>query len=102
MDEGTRRSLGLLTLPLSLLMKEPKMEMYQTTLMLSLGVHQSPIVVTVRLRVSPGKRGEGEEGVYRNQYIFSFFLSIVSLSFSMKLQGFQPGHSTLSSSDEAL
>ncbi|GMR42149.1 hypothetical protein PMAYCL1PPCAC_12344 [Pristionchus mayeri] len=49
-DEGTRRSLGLLTLPLSHLMKEPKMEMYQTTLMLSLGVHQSPIVVTIRLR----------------------------------------------------
>ncbi|GMS89252.1 hypothetical protein PENTCL1PPCAC_11427 [Pristionchus entomophagus] len=49
-DEGTKRSLGLLTLSLSHLMKEPKMEMYQTTLMLSLGVHQSPIVVTVRLR----------------------------------------------------
>ncbi|KAK6034451.1 C2 domain protein [Cooperia oncophora] len=49
-DEGTRRSLGTLTIPLNQLMKEPEMEYYQHTFMLTLGVHQSPMVITVRLR----------------------------------------------------
>lgn len=51
-DDGTKRSLGTLSLPLSHLMKEPKAEYAQQTFPLSLGVHQSPIVLTVKLRVS--------------------------------------------------
>lgn len=64
-DDGTKRGLGSisesrmnthfsgsLTIPLSQLMKEPELENYQTTFMLTHGVHQSPIVITCRLRVS--------------------------------------------------
>lgn len=51
-DDGTRRSLGTLSLPLNILMREPNLEYYQQTFMLTMGVHQSPMVVTVRLRVS--------------------------------------------------
>ncbi|KAJ1372931.1 hypothetical protein KIN20_035243 [Parelaphostrongylus tenuis] len=49
-DDGTRRSLGSFTLPVRLLMQEPNLEYYQQTFMLTLGVHQSPIVLTVKLR----------------------------------------------------
>ncbi|KIH51746.1 C2 domain protein [Ancylostoma duodenale] len=49
-DDGTRRVLGSLTIPLNQIIKEPEMEFYQQTFMLTLGVHQSPIVLTVRLR----------------------------------------------------
>lgn len=49
-DDGTRRSLGILTLPLSSLLKEPQLEVNQQMFYLTHGVHQSPIVVTVRVR----------------------------------------------------
>ncbi|KHJ83055.1 hypothetical protein OESDEN_17249, partial [Oesophagostomum dentatum] len=49
-DDGTRKSLGTLTLPLNQLIKEPQMEYYQQTFMLTWGVHQCPMVLTVRLR----------------------------------------------------
>ncbi|KAK5964928.1 Extended synaptotagmin-2 [Trichostrongylus colubriformis] len=61
-DDGTRRSLGAFTIPLSQLINEPQMEYYQHTFMLTLGVHQSPIVVTVRLRAltNPEKTSAGK------------------------------------------
>ncbi|EPB72803.1 C2 domain protein [Ancylostoma ceylanicum] len=49
-DDGTRRVLGSLSIPLNQIIKEPEMEFYQQTFMLTLGVHQCPIVLTVRLR----------------------------------------------------
>ncbi|VDM82934.1 unnamed protein product [Strongylus vulgaris] len=49
-DDGTRKTLGSLTIPLTQLIKEPELEFYQQTFMLTWGVHQSPIVLTVRLR----------------------------------------------------
>ncbi|KJH46599.1 C2 domain protein, partial [Dictyocaulus viviparus] len=51
-DDGTQRSLGSFTLPLNLLINEPDLQYYQQTFMLTLGVHQSPIVLTVKLRNS--------------------------------------------------
>ncbi|CAP35095.2 Protein CBR-ESYT-2 [Caenorhabditis briggsae] len=50
-DDGTRRSLGTLNIPLTTLMKEPKLEQNQQMHMLTLGVHQSPIVITTRIRI---------------------------------------------------
>ena len=50
-DDGTRRSLGSLNIPLTTLLKEPKLEQNQQMHMLTLGVHQSPIVITTRIRV---------------------------------------------------
>ncbi|CAJ0599487.1 unnamed protein product [Cylicocyclus nassatus] len=49
-DDGTRKTLGSLTIPLTQLIKEPQLEVYQQTFMLTWGVHQSPIVLTIRLR----------------------------------------------------
>ncbi|KAH7731441.1 C2 domain-containing protein [Aphelenchoides avenae] len=49
-DDGTRRTLGELSIPLLSVMKEPKMEMFQQTFLLTHGIHSSPIVVTVSLR----------------------------------------------------
>jgi len=49
-DDGTRRALGDLTIPLSSLLKEPKMELFQRPLQLRLGVHSSTLVITIRLR----------------------------------------------------
>lgn len=51
-DEGTRRVLGSFTMSVNRLMQEPLLEYNQQTFMLTLGVHQSPMVLTVRLRVS--------------------------------------------------
>ncbi|CAD6188572.1 unnamed protein product [Caenorhabditis auriculariae] len=63
-DEGTRRSLGTFALPLNQLLAEPKLEINQQMFMLTLGVHQSPIVVTARLRVlvqgKPKRHAESE------------------------------------------
>ncbi|VDM46253.1 unnamed protein product [Toxocara canis] len=50
-DDGTRRSLGDMTLPLKTLLSEPNLEFFQQTFSLTQGVHQSPIVLTIRLRV---------------------------------------------------
>ena len=47
-DDGTRRELGELTIPLASVMREPRMEVYQQTFHLALGVHSSPIVLTLR------------------------------------------------------
>ncbi|MFH4975035.1 hypothetical protein AB6A40_001744 [Gnathostoma spinigerum] len=49
-DDGTRRSLGDFTLPLTSVIKEPDMQICQQTFPLSLGVHQSPIVMTIKIR----------------------------------------------------
>ncbi|CAJ0931463.1 unnamed protein product, partial [Mesorhabditis belari] len=50
-DDGTRKSLGTMSIPLQALIKEPNLEFYQQTLHLTHGVHQCPMVVTVRLRI---------------------------------------------------
>eukprot|EP00081_Caenorhabditis_elegans_P027437 NP_741181.1 Extended SYnapTotagmin homolog [Caenorhabditis elegans] len=50
-DDGTRRSLGSLNIPLTTLLKEPNLEQNQQMHMLTLGVHQSPIVITTRIRM---------------------------------------------------
>lgn len=52
MDEGTKKSLGEVSIPLARLMKEPGMELYQQTFMLNLGAQSAPLVATLRLRVS--------------------------------------------------
>ena len=50
-DDGTRRELGELRIPLISIMKQPNMEIFQQTYYLNYGVHSSPIVLTSRLRV---------------------------------------------------
>lgn len=49
-DDGTRRSLGDFKIPLRVLLAEPNFEAFQRTFFLSQGVHQSPIVLTIRIR----------------------------------------------------
>jgi hypothetical protein len=49
-DDGTRRELGDLTIPLYGVLKQPNMELYQHTFQLVQGIHNSSIVVTIRLR----------------------------------------------------
>uniref|UniRef100_A0A914CZS2 C2 domain-containing protein n=1 Tax=Acrobeloides nanus TaxID=290746 RepID=A0A914CZS2_9BILA len=49
-DDGTKRAIGELTIPLLSLMNQPNMEMFQNTFTLTHGVHTSPIVLTIRLR----------------------------------------------------
>ncbi|VDN57233.1 unnamed protein product [Dracunculus medinensis] len=50
-DDNTKRSLGDLKIPLNSIVDEPKMEIFQQTFVLNQGVHQSPIVITARIRV---------------------------------------------------
>ncbi|CAA9991437.1 C2 domain-containing protein [Caenorhabditis elegans] len=57
-DDGTRRSLGSLNIPLTTLLKEPNLEQNQQMHMLTLGVHQSPIVITTRIRVLQKTEGD--------------------------------------------
>ncbi|PAV87276.1 hypothetical protein WR25_01388 isoform B [Diploscapter pachys] len=47
-DDNTKRPLGAISISMKSLMHEPKMEFYQQTFFLSHGVHQSPIVLTVK------------------------------------------------------
>ncbi|KAL3078792.1 hypothetical protein niasHS_014574 [Heterodera schachtii] len=49
-DEGTKRDIGELSIPLAAVMREPMMEMSQQSFYLTHGVHSSPIVLTARLR----------------------------------------------------
>ncbi|KAI1729382.1 c2 domain-containing protein [Ditylenchus destructor] len=49
-DDGTRRELGELTIPLLSIMNQPNMEIFQQTFHLVHGIHASPIVLTARLR----------------------------------------------------
>uniref|UniRef100_A0A183BMV5 C2 domain-containing protein n=1 Tax=Globodera pallida TaxID=36090 RepID=A0A183BMV5_GLOPA len=49
-DEGTKREIGELSIPLAAVMREPLMEMSQQSFYLTHGVHSSPIVLTARLR----------------------------------------------------
>lgn len=63
-DDGTRRSLGSLNIPLTTLLKEPNLEQNQQMHMLTLGVHQSPIVITTRIRAliqGKPKKGNNSE-----------------------------------------
>lgn len=99
LDEGTQRLLGSLTLPLSSLLKEPKLELYQQTLMLTHGVHQSPLVATIRLRVSffsfimcrsylrnfQGAKQRKEHGDVLIQKVPSFMLKEVSAFHRIKM-----------------
>ncbi|KAK6741216.1 hypothetical protein RB195_009214 [Necator americanus] len=72
-DDGTRRVLGTLTMPLNQLIKEPQLEYYQQTFMLTLGVHQSPIVLTVRLRaLTKGERKAGGNSVLDNDTLMEY------------------------------
>ncbi|KHN78918.1 Extended synaptotagmin-2 [Toxocara canis] len=72
-DDGTRRSLGDMTLPLKTLLSEPNLEFFQQTFSLTQGVHQSPIVLTIRLRTfraanrdeSPLSDEQGAENILR-------------------------------------
>uniref|UniRef100_A0A915Q6N5 C2 domain-containing protein n=1 Tax=Setaria digitata TaxID=48799 RepID=A0A915Q6N5_9BILA len=50
-DQITKRCLGELILPLKTILREPDLEFYKQTFSLTLGVHQSPIVITARIRV---------------------------------------------------
>ncbi len=50
-DDGTRRELGEFSIPLSVVMNQPRMELFQQTFHLALGVHTCPVVMTIRLRV---------------------------------------------------
>ncbi|KAK0419418.1 hypothetical protein QR680_014133 [Steinernema hermaphroditum] len=50
LDDGTKRNLGDLSIPLRSLMNQPNLECFQQTFYLTHGVHTSPIVLTVRLR----------------------------------------------------
>ncbi|TKR64184.1 hypothetical protein L596_024763 [Steinernema carpocapsae] len=51
-DDGTKRSLGDLTIPIRSLLTQPNLECFQQTFYLSHGVHTSPIVLTVKLRMT--------------------------------------------------
>uniref|UniRef100_A0A158P928 C2 domain-containing protein n=1 Tax=Angiostrongylus cantonensis TaxID=6313 RepID=A0A158P928_ANGCA len=72
-DDGTRRSLGSFTMPLSQLMKEPNLEYYQQTFMLTLGVHQSPIVLTVKLRaLTRGDQKPMDDGILDDDTLMQY------------------------------
>ncbi|KAE9556463.1 hypothetical protein FO519_000348 [Halicephalobus sp. NKZ332] len=49
-DDGTKRLLGELSVPLLSVMGQPNLEMFQQTFHLTHGIHTSPIVLTIRLR----------------------------------------------------
>uniref|UniRef100_A0A915D948 C2 domain-containing protein n=1 Tax=Ditylenchus dipsaci TaxID=166011 RepID=A0A915D948_9BILA len=49
-DDGTRRELGELNIPIISIMNQPNMEIFQQTFQLVHGIHSSPVVVTARLR----------------------------------------------------
>lgn len=51
-DNTTKRSLGELVLPLKAILKEPNLELFEQTFPLTQGVHQSPMVLTARIRVN--------------------------------------------------
>ncbi|KAL7071319.1 hypothetical protein ACQ4LE_009484 [Meloidogyne hapla] len=65
-DDGTKREIGELLIPIRVVMREPNMELTQQTFYLQHGVHSSPIVLTVRLRffTPPKNVLEGKEVVY--------------------------------------
>ncbi|VDM59539.1 unnamed protein product [Angiostrongylus costaricensis] len=72
-DDGTRRSLGSFTMSLSQLMKEPNLEYYQQTFMLTLGVHQSPIVLTVKLRaLTRGDQKSMDDGILDDDTLMQY------------------------------
>ncbi|VDN02827.1 unnamed protein product [Thelazia callipaeda] len=50
-DNTTKRSLGDSVLPLKSILNEPNLEFFQHTLLLTLGAHQSSMVITARIRV---------------------------------------------------
>ncbi|VDM12278.1 unnamed protein product, partial [Wuchereria bancrofti] len=49
-DHTTKRSLGEFILPLKTILQEPNLELFQQTFPLTQGVHQSPMVITARIR----------------------------------------------------
>lgn len=51
-DHTTKRSLGELVLPLKTILREPNLELFEQTFPLTQGVHQSPMVITARIRVN--------------------------------------------------
>jgi Ca2+-dependent lipid-binding protein len=58
-DDGTKRSLGELEIPLLSVINQPEMEIFQQTQYLTLGIHTSPIVLTIRLRAFKPTTGTG-------------------------------------------
>ncbi|KAK6100352.1 C2 domain family protein [Brugia pahangi] len=49
-DHTTKRSLGEFVLPLKTILLEPNLELFEQTFPLTQGVHQSPMVITARIR----------------------------------------------------
>lgn len=67
-DDGTKRTLGELDVPLSCVIKEPNMEYFQQTFYLSQGVTQSAIVLTIRLRaLEPSNLSDNNELKIKNR-----------------------------------
>jgi Ca2+-dependent lipid-binding protein len=63
-DDGTKRSLGELEVPLLSIINQPNMEIFQQTQYLTLGIHASPIVMTIRLRAFKPTTGAPEPAVF--------------------------------------
>ncbi|VDK74121.1 unnamed protein product [Litomosoides sigmodontis] len=73
-DNTTKRSLGELVLPLKAILKEPNLELFEQTFPLIQGVHESPMVITARIRALVTDRqnrnsafGSNREAAYGNE-----------------------------------
>uniref|UniRef100_A0A0K0F792 Extended synaptotagmin-2 n=1 Tax=Strongyloides venezuelensis TaxID=75913 RepID=A0A0K0F792_STRVS len=62
-DDGTKRTLGELSIPLNNVIREPNMEYFQQTFYLSHGVTQSAIVLTIRVRALEPSSVTGNNGL---------------------------------------
>uniref|UniRef100_A0AC34F5D6 Extended synaptotagmin-2 n=1 Tax=Panagrolaimus sp. ES5 TaxID=591445 RepID=A0AC34F5D6_9BILA len=60
-DDGTKRPLGELGIPLLSVINQPEMELFQQTQYLTLGIHTSPVVLTIRLRAFKPTKGAAAE-----------------------------------------
>lgn len=68
-DDGTKRQLGELFIPLITIMDRDDMEIYQETFNLVHGIHSSPIVLTVRLRFFAPNEGVPGHAAGCNKFI---------------------------------
>jgi Ca2+-dependent lipid-binding protein len=59
-DDNTKRSLGTCTISIGPILSERNLELYQQQFSLNLGTHQSPLVITVRLRPLKGRGAVAE------------------------------------------
>ncbi|VIO90608.1 C2 domain containing protein [Brugia malayi] len=70
-DHTTKRSLGEFVLPLKTILLEPNLELFEQTFPLTLGVHQSPMVITARIRMKTRRNSsDSATSAYRRRRTF--------------------------------